>query len=304
MAYESVWGNRLLKEFNNQLRIEEEDYKMYFWEPIPEILYHYSKDENLKSIINSNLFRASNIRYLNDISEYHYGIEVMRRVLTENQNSFSSGFVDFFIKQIGKYDDNYYIERIFILSLSTDGDCLPLWREYSGLDGHNIGLDLHFVLHNTPGRIRCHGHVVYSKERQEQIILEKATKLFEFYNKFAPNCDTEEFEVVSGFVFTQMLHYVTLFKHPAFEYEKEYRFVYYDANSCMEKRNKPYFELNAKIMNRPKKELSLVEICMGPHNINSEDNTRSVLLNEKNTRDIRIYKSDIPLRYVPKAGGN
>lgn len=299
MAYESLWGKKLLEEFSNQLTIEDDDLKKYFQEPVLEVLYHYSRMKNLKSILTNNVFWASNIRDLNDLSEYHYGIDVIKRVLTRNNNCFNRDFIGTFINQLDKFGRE--IERIFILSLSTNGDSLPLWQAYSELNGYNIGLDLHFALDNTPSKILCHGHVIYSKEKQEEIIHQKAISLFEFYKKFALNCKNDEFEVIFSFIFTQILYYVTLFKHPAFEHENEYRFVYY-ASSGLEsqikinEQGKRYVELTTGIFDYLSNELPLIEIRMGPKNTTSKDNVRSIFINIEKNQAISIYNSDIPLR--------
>jgi len=299
VAYEDYWGKKLLEGFRTQLELEDEDLKRYFQKPIPEVLYHYSSTEKLKGILNTNVFWASNINDLNDRSEYQYGIDVIRRVLTSIDSSFNSNFIGLFIDQIDKFERD--IGSIFILSLSTNGDSLPLWQAYSNLDGYNIGLDLHFVLNNTPPDILCHGHVIYSKEKQEQIINEKATDLYEFYKEFAPNCEKDEFNIIFGFIFTQVLNYITLFKHPAFEHENEYRFVYY-VNGSTESRikvtgqGKPYVEITTEILDYLSNELPLVEIRMGPKNVNNKEDVLSIFINNENTREINIFKSDIPLR--------
>ena len=302
MAYESVSGQALMAEFKKQLIQEEEDLKRHFQKPVPEVLYHYSKVENLKNIINTNIFRASNIEFLNDCSEYHYGIDLIKNVLDCNRSCFNGEYTNLFLQELERYKRE--TSNIFILSLSTHGDLLPLWQAYSGLNGYNIGFDFHSVLDLAPSEIICHGHVIYSKKRQEEIILEIATKLYGIYIEFATKCDPQEFKTIFKFIFTQIIYYITLFKHHAFECEKEYRFVYYSNSEAIPRIKKnndgtPYVELDDAILNRPRSNLPLVEICKGPKNVDCNNNTLAMFLNGKEKQDIRICESGIPIRQKP-----
>lgn len=49
----------------------------------PPILYHYTRLPGLLGIIDSKALWATDIRYLNDETEFHHAVDITRDLLTE-----------------------------------------------------------------------------------------------------------------------------------------------------------------------------------------------------------------------------
>jgi hypothetical protein len=50
-----------------------------------DLVYHYTTAEGLKGIIENRCIWATNVNFLNDISEYHHGVDIVREEIKEYQ---------------------------------------------------------------------------------------------------------------------------------------------------------------------------------------------------------------------------
>ena len=50
-----------------------------------DLVYHYTTAEGLKGIIENRCIWATNVNFLNDVSEYHHGVEIVREEIKEFQ---------------------------------------------------------------------------------------------------------------------------------------------------------------------------------------------------------------------------
>ena len=56
-------------------------------EPLPEILFHYTDSKGFLGILESNTLWATSARYLNDSSEYTYGMKLIADALEERSRT-------------------------------------------------------------------------------------------------------------------------------------------------------------------------------------------------------------------------
>ena len=56
-------------------------------EDFPESLFHYTSSTAFLNIIKSGELWFSDFRYMNDLSELNYGVELFKRILTERSDS-------------------------------------------------------------------------------------------------------------------------------------------------------------------------------------------------------------------------
>ena len=123
----------------------------------PELLYHYTDQDGLLGIIESQAFRATHIRFLNDTEEFEDGLRTAIRMaeqasagngengqrvvkyLEENLRfSFSSQPV-YSVSLTGALKE-YETMRV---SIDDPGDRLNMWRSYSvGGIGYSIGIPM------------------------------------------------------------------------------------------------------------------------------------------------------------------
>lgn len=112
-----------------------------------KIFYHYTNASGLLGIFESNKLWATHFRFLNDSSEFEYGMEIIFDTLNEYLE----------MKSIVKEDKNRIIEvfklqeslfnhnTAYITCFCTDGDLLSQWRGYAGGSGYAIGFDSKFL---------------------------------------------------------------------------------------------------------------------------------------------------------------
>lgn len=90
------------------------------------ILYHYTSFNAFNSIIESCKLRFTNIRYLNDKSEYLYALDLLKsKVLEfERENNISKGI------DLSMFDQFFFSNKLYSVSFCENGNDLNLWRGY------------------------------------------------------------------------------------------------------------------------------------------------------------------------------
>jgi hypothetical protein len=112
-----------------------------------EIFYHYTNSTGLLGIFESNNLWATHFRFLNDSSEFEYGMEIIFDILNEYLESKSiveedkKRIIEVFKLQESLFNDN----TAYITCFCTDGDLLSQWRGYAGGSGYAIGFDSKFL---------------------------------------------------------------------------------------------------------------------------------------------------------------
>lgn len=95
-------------------------------EEIPNVVYHYTSMETLLKIVESRTIWATNIRYLNDISERSHFLKVIKARIEQQPSSiaelFSSAFSDDSVR--------VFHDLPFVASFSHERDSLSQWRSY------------------------------------------------------------------------------------------------------------------------------------------------------------------------------
>lgn len=164
------------------------------------ILYHYTSLEAFRQIITNRKVWATNSKYLNDTTEFQYGIDLAKEVYGELGSSHKSTYFteDF----IGSSE----LSSIYIFSLSNKKDLLSQWRAYCPDGGVSIGLNKH-VLEIFAEQQRCElVECIYDRQEQKR-------RLLEFIEgQGQPN-------------YQEFLKVLATFKHPAFAEEEEYRLI-------------------------------------------------------------------------------
>lgn len=275
-------------EHKEQTKRIVDKFKKAFNENEPEILYHYSQTCKLNSILESNLLRASNIAKLNDHSEYDYGLSLAKKLILKK--NYDSDFTNLLLNGIDSY--KYLSADIFVLSLSRNGDSLPLWQLYSDADfkGYNLGFDYRGV---DFGYSRCYGNVIYSSDEQERILFELLDEFEAYYKKTKGIADPSALNFINEWHWDELVSYFTLFKHSSFRCEEEYRVVYYLWDETLVKginSDKPYIEISI-CFGEERHDLPLCKISTGPKNMISNNEVQSLF-----SKCVDISRSEIPLR--------
>ena len=118
-------------------------FKLYVQEPDESpVLYHYTSPKSLVSIVDSQKIYATNIRYLNDASEYIFTRQLFVSRIAQFVEDASEDEIVLFLEYlqshfstVSSHDGDYYV-----VSFSTAGDVLSQWRGYCPPEGgYSVG---------------------------------------------------------------------------------------------------------------------------------------------------------------------
>ena len=179
----------------------------------PELLYHYCSVETFFQIIKNQTLRLTNIQYMNDSEELHYGLDQIEKLDTNASKS--------------KKEHRDYIS-IYAMCFSEEGDLLSQWRGYGdNAEGVSIGFDFSILkdekvlqeedIHRSKISSLEYFHslqkVIYNLKDQEKKINEfiKCRKTF-----------SDQINRVAMKIWSKL---ISSLKNPNFNEEKEWRFI-------------------------------------------------------------------------------
>ena len=282
-------------------------------------LYHYTGPEGLAGILSSRTIWATDLRYLNDSSEFTYAIELARDELTRWPHGDIAYFPAFkeevlqHLTQIEGY--------VFVTSLSEESDLLSQWRGYcSPGPGFAVGISRDYIAKLSTTPVIAFNQCVYAKDEQVKRIdnlIRQAVAALPRGNVKPPTTanykNPEEYKaevravlrgvhikrfsaLVTAFI-NSLLDLAAVFKNPTFNEESEWRVVIRssDAASVRHRAGKsfliPYIPLPLDLTERG----AIREIVVGPspHPQLSAASVRAYALNTLG------YAPDITLSSVP-----
>ena len=176
----------------------------------PELLYHYCSVETFFQIIKNQTLRLTNIQYMNDSEELHYGMDQLEKI----GSVFLSGGKEY----------RGYID-IYAMCFSEEGDLLSQWRGYGdNAEGVSIGFDFSVLKDedklNIPKNSKSNAYyshsvqkVIYDDKEQRQ----KINEFIEYKKEISNQIDS---------ALTKRWHtLISSLKNPNFNEEKEWRFI-------------------------------------------------------------------------------
>lgn len=204
------------------------DYLALFDQETEDSIYHYTSLNTLLTILNGKKLRFSNRLFLNDSSEGKYVLQLCLDRIEDIWDDTSSYDRKKFEEYIEALQKHITIPQFsfFQASFSLDEDSLPMWNYYAKAGGVNLEFARKKLLsslkgllyNNTLGKLAfLHGKVVYNQDKQVEILNELISDFKE---------DEQYSDEWYLFVSWAVLNVGTLFKHPKFECEKEYRIAY------------------------------------------------------------------------------
>lgn len=305
----------MISPTNEKLLIEETD---------KPVLYHYTSALALYSIFEKEKLWITQSDFLNDYMEKSYSEEMFQYVIKDirHESPETHTFFDELEKQREHISSLSNAE--YILSLTENPDSLSLWSNYSKHDGYNIGFytsDLtlngfnigvsgNYIAHDY---LAQHGRVIYDRELQKEIIYKELKIAFakwvrtkEAYKDMNGDFEANDISATN----TRLDIYSLFFKHPSFATEEEYRVVYIPRGSNVKNQwvnfrvsngvIVPYVEIPLKNNTNDKGgSIPLHSVTIGPKNNldTAVKGVRTYLKHAQYPSDIKVYKSDIPLRF-------
>jgi hypothetical protein len=183
----------------------------------PEHLFHYTSMEGMEAILSSCRIWASDIHSMNDASELHYPLEIIReRLILAHDRYPDSRMLETLIDSVGTLSS----APLYISCFSAKGDLLSQWREYCPQEGGvSLGFDPGSLTGTDDPAAFELSQCVYDQARQRELT-DQAIESFLRESSASPNL-TEEEKIVA---FQSLaLRFSPLLKHSAFEDEREWR---------------------------------------------------------------------------------
>ena len=190
---------------------------------VPSVVYHYTRRGGLQGIFNTKVLWATNIRYLNDASEFSTAVQVAEAVLDEiganDLEKYKKTALDKFRSWIAPQNNQQY--QAYVCSFSEDWNSLSQWRSYCKAgDGYAIGFDTKALNELALGQsfsqlVPC----LYDELPQKRLI---SSLLVAELDQFHPDSDPNQF---AGSCLLKFLRIAPLVKNKGFEEEREWRLV-------------------------------------------------------------------------------
>jgi len=202
----------------------------------PLELCHYTTPDGLMGIVQTNRLWATNIRYLNDFTEFRYTHNLLREItdmILKKVSPLQQTFLRRVIEELNYYDA---IFDAYVFCLSEIGDQLSQWREYASRGiGYSIGFkgtNLKRSFHRVGMKLV---RVIYDKSEQmrlvERIIIDTCNFLVDIGNRYPERTDDNIIDCCD-ILMMALTPYTVQFKHQAFSEEREWRIVYIPFQDC------------------------------------------------------------------------
>lgn len=187
-------------------------------------MWHYTNINALYSILSNRKIWMTDIRYLNDASEYHDGISEFKDILPgllDNSNTNVKNpqkAIDTLLEMlINKSEFDLSLDPVFIFSLSRSEDQLSQWRAYGK---YAIEFDTNYI-EESLGTIR---QCVYDKQEKKRCARDQAIQSLISIDTDMSN-NNGGVGVQSIEAIQRLRDIITTFKNHGFSEENEYRAI-------------------------------------------------------------------------------
>jgi hypothetical protein len=194
----------------------------------PDTVYHYSSLKGAEGILSTRKIWATDVRYVNDESEYKYALFLAADYLAaiEEQAGNDHERLDF-ARALNAGAGMHENAAAYVASFSHDSNQLSQWRAYTGgLAGASLGFDSKTLINLTMHQAYF-AECVYELSRQREIIDELGREVYEYFKRMiAAGIVLKDALIQASTEFHTVLGIVApILKHPSFFEEREWRLV-------------------------------------------------------------------------------
>lgn len=138
------------------------------------VLYHYTSQHTLLSIVETKRLRISNVYYMNDANEIRYGAALLKSIMADRHDRESDAVVKEFLAEFKEWLNQLtgIPHQVFVFSLTANGNLLSQWRAYTPRGG--VGVSIGFSKDPLEASARARGFTlvecVYDTTRQSEIL--------------------------------------------------------------------------------------------------------------------------------------
>jgi len=276
-----------------------------------DTLYHYTSQSGLRGIIENQCIWATDVRYLNDSTEFSYAINLASKLLKEkcinDENDLSEVISLLLSSEPGP---------VFAASFSTSSDQLSQWRGYCpDTGGFMLGFDISEMQRMAKEQGFQLEECIYSKDKQRAALNKIIDGTLQFIASNWSNTNEHSGIDLDTVMKTggkmrlafalDLMHLAPTLKHPSFYEEREKRLIaiadHVRPRKIMFREGRsmtaPYIEFNHQKNKKRKQALPIKEIMVGPtpHTKLSMLSIRQLLKNNK-INSCAVIPSEIPYR--------
>jgi hypothetical protein len=273
----------------------------------PERLYHYTSSTAFLSIVKENALWFSDFRYMNDLSELRYGVDLFRAALAERIENENDDFLKILLlgaRQQFEYALVY--TDVFIFCMCEENNLLNQWRVY-GRDTVPLCLELPtrgFMFQEWGPYSFELVPMVYDSALQQKIVKECLDVGIEYARRHRDEIYADDGSMKS---YVQMwvsicVDWCTSLKHPQFAVEKEWRLstrwgLEHRILAGRSFRTSPAGIVPYLVMKPEDGELPIHSVTIGPCN-HPEIQRRTIVeyLYQMNRANADVHLSNLPVR--------
>lgn len=205
---------------------------------VPDRMWHYTSAAGLKGIFETQSLWATNTAFLNDTSEFSYGVGMLLEALADEDRSHlkesTRGFITNLLRNDGAVFRHYLSTTVsvFVTCLCAAENQLSQWRAYTGPSSRTGGYALGFETKSPHGWIQTAGsehdlrlrQVIYLPDEQRKLCRDLVHGLVEAFDR-APQ-DVGAQKAFARCLEDGLIEFASSVKHPDFSEEKEWRVIY------------------------------------------------------------------------------
>lgn len=236
----------------------------FFWQELhnkfPHVLWHFTDAGGLLGMLQSKELWFTDAKFLNDISEMSYAVDVIEQIILENRDiknptplvyEYLNDLLRSVLYRVKSDREMGFMNPAFVCCFCEQEDSLHLWRAYTNNGkGYSVGFFVDFIYNRMPSiRIKetavankklhetwfpldpyfC--RVIYDKDEQRHVIgklIEMFVRAIDENPDAFPTGNLNNLPKSSALSKIYSLCYLCLFcfKDPSFAGEREWRLVY------------------------------------------------------------------------------
>lgn len=192
-------------------------------QPRPPRLYHYTGSEGLLGILRDGTLHATDLRFVNDRTEYQHAVDVAARLVSGERDGEDRLLFEC-IQELLKDSTEYMTGPVFIASFSECGDDLNQWRAYSyGGTGFCIGFDSRKLIEGVGESWRLSPCIYEDSAKDAMIVQRLSDTIRQRKAKEWPLDDSYVAEKLADLFVEELSEVAPVLKDQAFASENEWR---------------------------------------------------------------------------------
>ena len=272
---------------------------------IPQ-LFHYTRADGLRGILEEKKLWLTNAAYVNDEQELTYPVLIARAVVRSFLERESKDRRRELLAAIDASLESHSLYKVwYIGSFTKEGNSLSQWRAYCSTGGYSIGFEGQSLFQDLPARTSyLYGAVIYDQDEQVRRVEAVLNRYFDVWERIRDKHNQVQNDQYDNEVAFQLSYWLSreliFFKSPAFITENEWRIAKRPRAEQLLFRNRaglltPY--LNVSLC-EPTAKLPLTQIAVSPlGDIELASHAVQVLLNELEYENVKILTPRFRLRF-------